>query len=205
MRRPAHWYGLGVLLALSACAQFQYEQMNDPARAFWQEPAAVVDALKVKEGDHVVDLGAGSGYFTFRFSNAVGQAGKVYAVDVDRDSLAFVEREARERGGIANVEFVLATPDDPKLPPKSVDLLFVSNTYHHLTERVKYFKAMADRLRPHGRVAVIDYKDEGLWASLFGQATGKETVRRELEEAGYQLINEFDFLPKQHFQVFVRS
>jgi predicted methyltransferase len=78
---------ISLFLVLAACAQLQYEQMNDPARDIWQQPAAVMEALNVKEGDRVVDLGAGSGYFTFRFSNAVGQAGKVYAVDVDRTSL----------------------------------------------------------------------------------------------------------------------
>jgi hypothetical protein len=82
---------------LAACGQLQYEHMNDPARDIWQQPAAVMEALNVKEGNQVVDLG--SGYFTFRFSNAVGQAGKVY-----RTSLAFIERQAKERGGIDNVQ-----------------------------------------------------------------------------------------------------
>jgi ubiquinone/menaquinone biosynthesis C-methylase UbiE len=194
-----------IFIGLAACAQLRYEHMNDPARGLWQQPAAVIEALNVKEGNTVADLGAGSGYFTFRFSNAVGQAGTVYAVDVDPASLAFIERQGKERGGIANVEMVLAAPDDPKLPANSVDLLFMSNTYRHLTQRVTYFTALSRVLRPGGRVAIIDYKDEGLRASLFGHATSKESVRRELEAAGYRLIHDFDFLPKQHFQVFVRG
>jgi arsenite methyltransferase len=68
---------------------------------------------------------------------------------------------------------------------------------------VTYFRSLAQTLRHGGRIAIIDYREENFWASLFGHTTPKETVRRELEAAGYRLIHDFDFLPDQHFQIFV--
>ncbi|HJU06507.1 MAG TPA: methyltransferase domain-containing protein, partial [Nitrospiraceae bacterium] len=100
--------------------------------------------------------------------------------------------------GLRNIALIHALPDDPLLPAEGVDLIFTSNTYHHLTNRVVYFKSLLRHLHPSGRVAIIDYKDGG-W---FGHATAKETVRREMETAGYHLVKDFDFLPRQHFQTF---
>jgi len=101
-----------------------------------------------------------------------------------------------------NVVLVLATPTDPRLPPGAIDLIFTCNTYHHLPDRQLYFASLQRALRPDGRVAIIDYTDEGWMARLFGHATAKETVRQELERAGYRLLQTFEFLPRQHFQMF---
>jgi len=93
---------------------------------------------------------------------------------------------------------------DPErdLPQKSVDLFFTCNTCHHLPDRAAYFLALLPVLRPAGRVAVIDYKGEGLIEGLVGHWTAEETVRHEMEAAGYRLVEEFDYLLKQHFQTF---
>jgi SAM-dependent methyltransferase len=99
-------------------------------RARWQRADEVVSALGLRPGAHVADLGAGAGYFTFHLANAVGPAGKVYAVDVDEDLQAYVARAARARG-IANVETIRGARDDPRLPAP-VDFLFSSDAYHHL-------------------------------------------------------------------------
>jgi ubiquinone/menaquinone biosynthesis C-methylase UbiE len=186
-----------LLLILSGCAQLAYESMNDPSRDAWQQPEDVVQALDIANGARVADLGAGGGYFTFPLADAVGPEGRVYAVDVEEASLRFIDKRARELG-FRNIALILAMPDDALLPADGVDLIFTSNTYHHLTDRVAYFKSLMRHLRSAGRVAIIEYKDTG-W---FGHATPKETVRREMETAGYRLVKDFDFLPKQHFQIF---
>lgn len=167
-------HGLGLLLlCLNACSQIAYRHMNDPERDIWQQPKTVIQALHITEGSHVADLGAGGGYFTFLLAEAVGPDGKVYVVDTDEASLRFIDTEGMRRGGMPRqMELTLAEPKDPRLPSRDVDLIFTCNTYHHLP------------------------------GSLFGHATSKDTVRQEMETAWYRLTDEFDFLPKQHFQVF---
>ena len=199
---PLHCLTL-LLIWLTACDQIAYRQMNEPGREAWQQPKAVVEALHIPPGARIADLGAGGGYFTFPLAEAVGPEGHVYAVDTEDESLRFIEQNAARRGGMPRqVTLILATPNNPHLPTSSVDLIFTCNTYHHLSDRVSYMQALAGFLRPNGRIAIIDFK-EGSWlGSLFGHATSKDMVRQEMKAAGYRLINNFDFLPKQHFQVF---
>jgi ubiquinone/menaquinone biosynthesis C-methylase UbiE len=176
--------------------------MNDPARDEWQQPQAVVQALKIMPGAFVADLGAGGGYFTFPLAQAVGPEGRVYAVDTDPDSLRFIQEEGARRGGLpANIELILASPEASGLPDAGIDLIFTSNTYHHLSERTRYMRKLARHLRQGARVAIIEFKPTG-WFWLLGHATAPEQVRHEMTEAGYRLIEEFDFLEKQHFQIF---
>jgi arsenite methyltransferase len=197
---------LPVLLALaltaSACTEAIYRSMNDPARDEWQQPKQVVQALKLKPGTFIADLGAGGGYFTFPLAEATGPTGRVYAIDTEQESLRFIREEGARRGGLPpNVEVVLASSESTGLPDDSVDLIFVCDTYHHLSNRPSYMKALARHLRPGGRVAIIDFKPSG-WMWLLGHATAKDTVREEMVGAGYRLVDDFDFLEKQHFQVF---
>ena len=199
---PLHCLTL-LLIWLTACDQIAYRQMNEPGREAWQQPKAVVEALHIPPGARIADLGAGGGYFTFPLAEAVGPEGHVYAVDTEDESLRFIEQDAARRGGMPRqVTLILATPNNPHLPTSGVDLIFTCNTYHHLSDRVSYMQALAGFLRPNGRIAIIDFK-EGSWlGSLFGHATSEDTVRQEMKAAGYHLINDFDFLSKQHFQVF---
>ena len=198
LRLALHLVILWLLVVPGGCAEWAYRQMNDPSRDVWQQPKTVIQALSIAPGSRVADLGAGGGYFTWRLAEAVGPEGKVYAVDVDETALRLIEQERAQRG-VAHVELVRATPTDARLPVAGVDLIFTCNTYHHLPDRTTYFQSLARALRPGGRIAVIEYKDSG-W--LAGHSTPKETVLREMEAAGYRLIREFDFLPKQHFLVF---
>jgi predicted methyltransferase len=187
------------LLAAVGCSETAYRSMNDPARDAWQQPKAVVQALKITPGSRVADLGAGGGYFTWYLADAVGPQGKVYAADVEEVGLRMVREEAGNRR-VGHIETVRSTAMDARLPER-VDLLFTCNTYHHLQDRAAYFRALARSLTPAGRVAIIEYKPAGL-AWLFGHSTSEETVRAEMESAGYQLVEAPDFLPKQHFQIF---
>jgi ubiquinone/menaquinone biosynthesis C-methylase UbiE len=175
--------------------------MNSPWRACWQQPDAVIGALSIRPGDHIADLGAGGGYFTFRLADAVGPAGKVYAVDIDKGSLDSIARRAQEQG-YANVETILATYDDPLLPQSGIDLIFTCNTYHHLENHAAYFASAARYLRPDGRVAIIDLAGMNWLFRLLGHWTPKETIRSEMEIGGYQLVSGFDLLSRQNFQVF---
>ena len=189
------------LFISAGCGSLFRSFMNSPWRARWQQPEAVIRSLALQPGNHVADLGAGGGYFTFRLADAVGPAGKVYAVDVDKDNLDYIARRAQEQG-YTNVETILAKYDDPLLPEGGVDLIFTCDTYHHLENRTDYFASATRYLRPGGRIAIIDLNGSSWFAKLFGHWTPKDTIRREMEAAGYQFNSDFDFLSRQNFQVF---
>jgi len=171
--------------------------MNDPERDAWQRPAAVIQALQIPAGVHVADLGAGRGYFTFRLAEAVGLNGQVYAVDTEEASLPFIEQEAIQRGGMSHqVQLILAAPNDPRLPFHGMDPIFTCDTYHHLPDRQAYMASLAQYLRQD------DFKKGSWLGSLFGHATSQTAIQKEMEAAVYRLLHNFDFLPKQHLQVF---
>jgi ubiquinone/menaquinone biosynthesis C-methylase UbiE len=119
------------LFICTGCGGITRSLYNNPWRARWQQPEVVIRSLALQPGDHVADLGAGGGYFTFRLADAVGSHGKVYAVDIDKSNLDYIARRA-QRDGYTNIETILAKPDDPLLPTERIDMIFTCNTYHHL-------------------------------------------------------------------------
>ena len=152
-RAPKRTRVLGTLtaiLALGGCTCIKRCAYEGSGRDGWQQPERVIEVLAIKPGDRVADLGAGGGYFTFRLAAAVGRQGRVYAVDVDAGMLSYlddrIEREERR-----NVTTVRAAYEDPKLP-EPVDLIFTSNTYHHLEERAAYFRRAQSYLKPGGAI-----------------------------------------------------
>ncbi len=191
---------LGV--AAGGCGPIKRWMYESGGRDDWQQPARVVEALQIRPGMRVADLGAGSGYFTFRLADAVGEEGRVFAVDVDDGMLGHIAEEARRRDD-DRVQTVTAALDDP-LIPEGVDLLFTANTYHHLDDRESYFRKAARYLRPGARVAIVDYEREkgGLFVRWLGHATSPETIRREMEAAGYRELAAHDWLERQSFLVF---
>jgi arsenite methyltransferase len=192
-----------VTLWLAGCGEWAYRHMNDPSRDAWQKPKEVVDKLGIKPGWRVADLGAGGGYFTWYLAAAVGPQGKVYAVDIDETALGMIEEGTKSRG-ITNVVPVRAEPGDAKLP-EPVDLVFTCDTYHHMQNRVAYFQSLARYLKPDGQVAILDFRPKGFFSGLLGHGTAKEEIRREMESAGYRLAADYDFIDRQHFQIFSRK
>jgi len=198
-RRPAALLALAALAGLAAaCTQLKRCSYEGFGRDAWQQPERVVEALALEPGARVADLGSGGGYFTFRLARAV-PAGRVYAVDVDTDLNAYVAGRAQEEG-LTNVQVVLAEYADPKLP-EPVDLVFTSNTYHHLEDRTRYFTNAKQYLRPGGRVAILELSEAPSWF-LPSHTTSAETIRSEMEAAGYRFVEVHDFLERQHFLVF---
>ena len=188
---------------LAGCAELAYQHMNDPSRDAWQKPKEVIEKLAITPGSRVADLGAGGGYFTWYLAGAVGPQGTVYAVDIDETGLGIIKKEMHARG-ITNVMPVHAEPSDAKLP-EPVDLVFTCDTYHHMNDRIAYFRSLTRYLKPNGQVAILDFHPHGFFSGLLGHGTAKETVRREMEAAGYRLAAEFDVVESQHFQVFSRK
>ncbi len=205
--RSAKLRGVLVLVALSSlvfaadCSGIKRRIYEPADRDSWQHPERVIESLSIAPGQRIADLGAGGGYFTFRLAGAVGPTGAVYALDVDPDMTAFLERSAAE-GDHTNVEVLLVDPAEPELPNAGLDLIFTCNTYHHLEERPAYFKRLKRYLSPGGRVAIIDHKPEGWFQRIFPHSSRSEAIRSEMEAAGYRLQSDYDYLPKQSFLVF---
>jgi predicted methyltransferase len=192
-----------ISLWLAGCAEWGYRHMNDPSRDAWQKPQQVVERLDIEPGARVADLGAGGGYFTWYLAAAVGPRGKVYAVEIDETALAIIEKEMKSRGA-TNVVPIRAEPGDAKIP-EPVDLVFSCDTYHHMKNRVAYFRSLARYLKPDGKVAILDFHAEGFFSGLLGHGTTKEEVRREMESAGYRLTADYNLIDRQHFQMFSRT
>lgn len=191
---------LSLALGCSAFKRFAYEGFD---RDEWQQPERVIGELALEPGMHVADVGAGGGYFTFRLADAVGPDGLVFAVDVDEDMISYLEQRAEEEG-YPNVKVILGEFGDPLLPDGEVDLVFTSNIYHHLRDRVDYFRNLMRDLRPDGRVAILELKGTSWFSRLFGHFTNRETIVAEMTEAGYEEIASYDFIDRQTFTIFRR-
>ena len=177
-------------------------RLEDPSRREWQKPDVVVQKLNLRAGQSVADLGAGSGYFTVRLAGAVGELGKVYAVDIEPALLDHVVKRIQELG-MGNIEMVLAAPDDPKLPEASVDLIFTCNVLHHVENRDRYYRLLQHTLKSGGRFAVLDFYKRPLPVGPPpAMKIRKEDMIREVEAAGFRLDQDFAFLPHQYFLVF---
>ncbi|MEW6212454.1 MAG: methyltransferase domain-containing protein [Acidobacteriota bacterium] len=164
-----------------------------------QKPDEVIKALDLKPGQTVVDLGAGSGYFTWRLAEAVGPQGKAIALEIDSNLVEKVKADAIKRN-LPNMEARLVPTDDPQLAPNSVDVVFLCDTYHHINNRVAYFAKVRLALRQGGRLVILD-----MVRSRKNQdhSVVREEVIEELQQAGFRLAKEFDvLLPRQYFLTF---
>lgn len=177
-------------------------EFESPERDLRQKPDEVVAALKLHQGARVADIGAGTGYFTRRFARAVGESGVVYAVDLEPNMLRYIAKRARSEGQKTVVP-VLATTDSPMLPPRSVDVIFICDTIHHIENRDAYYQLLREDLRPGGRLVIVDFKKD---AAVEGPPLEMRLARSELEQeltrAGFSVTEEYDFLPDQYFVVF---
>ena len=195
-----------------AVADMDYEDpkqaiaaMENSERESWEMPDRIVRALPIPGKDAVIaDIGAGSGYFSRRLAAEV-PAGKVYAVEIDDEFRAYIEAQ-REGWGTPNIEPHLAFYDDPALPERAIDLVFLANTYAYLRERVSYLTKVRASLRPGGHVVIIDFRPDAAAPEAFAPAAkyrvAREVVVADLEKAGFALEREETFLPYQYYLVF---
>jgi arsenite methyltransferase len=176
--------------------------LDDPKRDAYQRPHEVITALKLKPGEVVADLGAGSGYFTFRLARHVGDTGRVYAVDVSPEMIVHLNRRIRDLK-VNNVASVLCAPDDPLLPDCSVDRFFICDTWHHIGNHGHYLALMKKMLKPGGRVVMVDFKKEQTPVGPpMEMRISREDLVQEMESNGFRLEAEHSFLDYQYFLVF---
>lgn len=152
-------------------------------RAEWQKPDVVLDQLGDLTGKTVMDIGAGTGYFSFRLAQ---RGANVIAADVDDRFQEYI-MEQKEKTGLDNLETRQVPYDSPGLSPAEADVVIIVNTYHHINDRVEYFAKVLDGLKPGGRLFVVDYKkEETPHGPPLNHRMSAETVERELNEAGFQ-------------------
>jgi len=172
---------------------------DDPKRDAWQKPHEVIGALGLAPDATVADIGAGTGYFAVRLAPVVPK-GRVYAVDVETEMVKHLARRAAAQG-LANLIAVRGSPDNPRLPGK-VDLVLLVDVYHHIEDRELYFSKLRGMLKPAGRIAVIDFKPDSPQGPPADARIAAESVKAELDRAGFLVTEEHTFLPYQYFLVF---
>lgn len=175
-------------------------RLDDPARAKWQLPDRVVAALRLKKRGVVAEVGSGTGQFTIRMAKKVGEAGRVYAIDVEPRMLdVLAERAAAAKAyGVVG----LLAPEGGGLPPEPVDAILMVNVLHHVHDRADYLRALATRLRPGGRLAIVDFHEREL---PIGPPPDHKLARADalaaVKAAGLRLVREERFLPYQYFLI----
>lgn len=171
-------------------------------RAEVERTDAMIAALELPKGARVADLGAGTGFYTWRLAEAVGPSGRVSAVDVQPKMLEIAAQSARQHG-LSNVEFVQATERDPRLAPRAYDMVFIANAYHEFSEPEVVMREVRQALKPGGRLFVLEYKAENPKAPASGlHRMSFIDLRTEIEPIGFALDKILDFLPTQHGLVF---
>jgi ubiquinone/menaquinone biosynthesis C-methylase UbiE len=163
-----------------------------------ESPSKAIRALDIKPGMTVCDLGAGSGYYTVRMSRLVGPTGKVYAVDIQPKMLEILARRLKSEG-IGNVVPVLSSEDDPKLPPKSQDLILLVDVYHEFARPQIMLQRMREALKDDGRLVLLEFRKEDASVPIrLEHKMSIAEVKAELEPEGFQIDKVLDVLPWQH-------
>jgi len=176
--------------------------LDDPARDAYQKPHEVLMSLGFKEGETIADIGAGSGYFAFRFAQHVGDSGRVYAVDISPDMILHMNQRIRDMK-VKNMVTVLSAPDDPMLMDGSIDRFFLCEVWHHIQDKTKYLALMKKMLKPGGQVIMIDFQKKELPVGPPDEMKiARDDVIKQMEAAGFQLHKENTFLPYHYFLIF---
>jgi protein-L-isoaspartate O-methyltransferase len=166
-----------------------------------EAPSKAIDALDLKPGMVVADIGAGSGYYASRISKRLGPTGRVYATDIQPGMIELLKRRVA-REGLTNVTTILGAMDDPKLPPRSVDLAIMVDVYHELQQPQVFLQRLKDALKPGGRLVLLEYRKEDASVPILEvHKMSVAEVKAELEAEGFVLARVIDSLPWQHIIV----
>ncbi len=160
--------------------------------------------LKLKPGDVVADIGAGSGIFSVPMAKAVAPAGKVYAVDIEQGLVDHIAKRATEQNA-PNVLSILGKFTDPNLPAPDVDLAFINDVLHHIENRTDYLKNLARSLKPSSRIAIIDfYPERGPHRNDPTLQVTKSQSAEWLAAIGFKPLEEFELFPDKWFVIYSR-
>jgi FkbM family methyltransferase len=178
--------------------------LNRPGRIEEERPDEVVTNMGL-DSDHVVaDIGAGSGYFSFRIAKLVPD-GNVMAVDIQPEMLQLIEAQKRQ-DGVTNIQGVLGAIDDPNLPMNSIDAAIMVDAYHEFSHPYEMIRGIYEALRPGGRIFLLEYRGEDASVPIRPlHKMTEEQVVKEMSVFGLEWTDTLDFLPWQHMMVFTKT
>ena len=175
-------------------------------RAIYANRHAILDVLELQPGHDVADVGAGTGFFTRMMAEEVGPDGNVYAVDISEEFLEHIS-ETADDAGLTNIELVLCDQRSTKLPPNSVDAVFICDTYHHFEFPADTLASIHEALRDKGKLVVVDFERvKGVTTpfSIEHVRAGKGTFTDEIKDAGFDYVREADIMEDQYVLVFTK-
>ena len=176
--------------------------LERPEREAEEAPTEAIAALQPRPGQVVADIGAGSGYYTMLLSTAVGPGGRVYATDIQPEMLALIRKKVEDTR-VANVELVLGSATESRLPDAAIDLALMVDVYHELAQPQAFLRSLKRALKPDGRLVLIEFRKESAWVPIRPEhKMSVREARMELEADGYRFERVIDVLPWQHILVF---
>jgi len=208
--RPGSFDGTGKWFLDREIAHFMSHQgapwLEREERETEEAPNRLVSALGLKPGNQVGDVGAGSGYLTWRMARVVGPTGKIYANDIQPEMIAFLRTNLSVRG-ITNVVPVLGTTTDPRLPDNTLDLILLVDVYHECDHPWEMTRRMTDVLKPGGRLVFVEYRGEERWIPIkpLHKMTANQ-VRKEMAlHPRLEFLENLTNLPRQHILIFQKK
>lgn len=179
-------------------------RFESPGREVYDMADEIVDALQLKPGMQVADIGAGTGLFTKRFAKQLGNNGTVYAIDISNEFIRHIVKQAKQ-SGLKNIKGIVNTDKSIKLEANSIELAFLCDTYHHFEYPRAMLQSIRKALGKKGRLVVIDFRKDPKVSSRWVRGhvrASRTTVRQEIEQAGFRYVKDEDMLQSNYFMVF---
>jgi predicted methyltransferase len=175
--------------------------LERPEREDEEAPSKALDALDLKPGMVVADIGAGSGYYSSRISKRIGPTGRVYATDIQPGMIEILERRIKAEG-LTNVTPILGGMDDPRLPPRSIDLAIMVDVYHELQQPQVFLQRLKGTFKPGGRLVLLEFRKEDPKVPILEvHKMSVAEVKAEMEAEGFVLDKVIETLPWQHILI----
>lgn len=180
------------------------ERYNKIAQKDKSKSLEIIAKLNVQKDDNILEIGVGGGYFAGLFSDIIGEKGVYYGADTENIFLENLEKINQSKKS-KNIYTLKINTDELPNPQKKVNLIFTRNVYHHLSNRIEYFKKLSNFLEEDGKVAIIDYDESFTLMRLFRHYTKSKVIVSEMIQANYVLKNEYNMLKGQKFYLFERN
>jgi len=163
-----------------------------------EDPDRLLSHLDLKPGLLVCDMGCGNGFYSLKIAKAIGPEGRVLAVDIQPEMLQLLSRRSIE-ANVENIDMILGTTTDPKLPDNKVDLVLMVDVYHEFSDPKSMLEKIRKSLKPTGKIALVEFREEDASVPIRPEhKMSKRQILKEYEANGFQLLSQYDGLPWQH-------